>query len=196
MLYLKNTNQMQSLGGGVLRGPAAPPPPPPPPTPTLNYFDGLGRTVYNGFIEPTIYPNNFATASVVSGPTMQNGILIPALATPTQFRSTQWLGYFKASTTETYTFYILTDDSSVLWLGNAATASVLTTGSAVVVAPTSVTIASGSISLTSGSYYPMRVQYTDGRGAQYFSSSFSTPSIPERKDYNTWIFANTASLGF
>ena len=194
MLYLKNTNQMQSLGGGVLRGPAETPPGPTPPP--LNFFDGLGRTVYNGFIDPSKYPNNFATASVFSGPTLDTDVLIPFSSLSVQ-KSTQWLGYFKASTTETYTFYLRTDDDSVLWLGGAATASVLTTGSALLVENTIPdTPNSASISLTSGSYYPMRLQYSDGLGTQFFTSSFSTPTISETKDYSGYIFANTASYGF
>jgi hypothetical protein len=199
MLYLKNTNQMQSLGGGVLRGPAGQPPSPPP---NINFYSGLGRTTYSGslFINPVVSPNSFATASVSQSAVLQDGILIP-LFTPVQpdpvtFKFTQWLGYFKASTTETYTFYLRTDDDSVLWFGGAATASVLTTGSALII-DTSIptTASSGSISLTSGSYYPMRIQYSSGL-FDFFTSSFSTPTIVETKDYSGYIFANTASLGF
>ena len=195
MLYLRNTNQIQSLGGGVLRGPAEIPPSPAP-TSSLNYYDGLGRTVYNGFINPATNPNGFATAVVFTGPTLDTDVLIPFSSLSVQ-KSTQWLGYFKASTTETYTFYLRTDDDSVLWVGGAATASVLTTGSALLIETTHPdTPNSASISLTSGSYYPWRLQYADGLGAQYFTSSFSTPTISETKDYSGYIFANTASLGF
>jgi hypothetical protein len=198
MLYLKNTNQLQSLGGGVLRGPAGQPPPP---TPDINFYNGLGRTIYSGsiFISPITQPNSFATASVSQSVALQDGILIPGFATvtppPETYKFTQWLGYFKPSTTETYTFFLRVDDDSVLWIGNAATASVLTTGSAVVIDDSTPPIASGSISLVSGSYYPMRLQYSSGF-FDFFTSSFSTPTIPETKDYSGYIFANTASLGF
>ena len=42
MLYLRNTNQLQSLSQQVNRGPAGVPPPEPPVT--SSYFSGLGRT--------------------------------------------------------------------------------------------------------------------------------------------------------
>jgi hypothetical protein len=155
---------------------------------------GLGRQAYIGFYDPLTNPN-WPDLATPTGSTIANsGSLVPVLSTGSI--NTQWLGYFKASTTETYTFNLSSDDSSILWIGNAATASILTTGSALVRGLTGPTEKSGSIALTSGSYYPMRVQYADGLGTQYFTSSFSTTTIAKTTDYTGYTFYNTASFGF
>jgi hypothetical protein len=181
----------------VNRGPAGEPPPTPPVT--ASYFDGLGRQAYLGFIDPAVNPNGYATGTTIGSIVVNSGSLVPIFGSegpPQVLVSNQWLGYFKASTTETYSFFLENDDEAVLWLGNAATASVLTTGSAVLVSKTGQPGNTGSISLTSGSYYPMRLQYADGRGAVYFISSFSTPTITKTTDYTNYTFCNTSSLGF
>ena len=196
MLYLRNTNQIQSLSQQVNRGPAGEPPPTPPVT--GSYFNGLGRQAYLGLIDPFANPNGYATGSVTGSIVVDSGSLVPVFGSdgpPEQYVSNQWLGYFKASTTETYSFFLFNDDNAMLWIGNAATASVLTTGSALLKSPTA-TPTTGSISLTSGSYYPIRIQYADARGAAYFTSSFSTPTITKTTDYTNYTFCNTASLGF
>ena len=196
MLYLRNTNQLQSLDRGIQRGPADTPVPPVPPiTGSLNYFDGLGRQAYSAYIDPFTNPNGYATGSTTGSLVANSGSLQAVFGGATNV-SNQWLGYFKASTTETYSFFLENDDNAVLWLGNAATASVLTTGSAVLKSATGQPGNTGSISLTSGSYYPMRLQYADGLGGVYFTSSFSTPTITKTTDYTNYTFCNTASLGF
>lgn len=198
MLYLRNTNQIQSLSQQVNRGPAGEPPPTPPVT--GSYFNGLGRQAYTGYYDIQANPNWPATATTTGSLVANSGSLVPIFGSGESiYVSTQWLGYFKASTTETYTFVLRNDDGAALWLGNAATASVLTTGSALVNSPTMGTGSagnSGSIALTSGSYYPMRVQYSDGRGTVFFTSSFSTPTITQTSNYTNYTFCNTASLGF
>lgn len=206
-MYLSNTNYLQStVLKSSLRGAAPTPVPPVPPAPSgsLNYFNGLGRTTYSGsiFITALQDPNAFATASVSQSVRLDSGSLIPlftALPPGTasaDYKFSEWLGYFKASTNETYTFYLRTDDESAMWFGNDATASYLTTGSALILEPAlPPTPSSGSIVLISGSYYPMRIQYSSGIG-DFFSSSFSTPTISETQDYTGYTFANTASLGF
>ncbi len=195
MLYLRNTNQLQSLSQQVNRGPAGTPPEPPTPPVTGSYFNGLGRQGYVGYNDPFVNPNWPDTAVTTGSLVANSGSLLPFYITGNG-SSTQWLGYFKASTTETYSFFLENDDNAVLWLGNAATASVLTTGSAVLKSVTGQPGNTGSISLTSGSYYPMRLQYADGLGTIYFTSSFSTPTITKTTDYTNYTFCNTASLGF
>jgi hypothetical protein len=195
MLYLRNTNQLQSLSQQVNRGPADTPPVPPTPV-TSSYFDGLGRQAYSAYIDPFTNPNGYATGSTTGSLVADSGSLQAIFASGSANISNQWLGYFKASTNETYSFFLENDDNAVLWLGNAATASVLTTGSAVLKSVTGRPGNTGSISLTSGSYYPMRLQYADGAGDRYFTSSFSTPTITKTTDYTNYTFCNTSSLGF
>lgn len=198
MLYLRNTNQLQSLDRGIQRGPADTPPVPPPPAPTgsLNYFDGLGRQVYDGYYNPLTNPNWPDIATPIGSIFVDAGTLEAVFGVTTQQRMNQWKGYFKASTNETYTFHLVNDDQAILWLGNAATASVLTAGSALLQSNLTPTGNSASISLTSGSYYPIRIQYADGSGDRYFTSSFSTPTIAQDTNYTNYTFCNTASLGF
>ena len=196
MLYLRNTNQLQSLSQQVNRGPADTPPAPPAPTGSLNYFDGLGRQGYSAYIDPFTNPNGYVSGSASGSIVVDSGTLVALFGAGAANVSNQWLGYFKASTTDTYSFFLENDDNAVLWLGNAATASVLTTGSAVLKSITGQPGNTGSISLTSGSYYPMRLQFADGAGDRYFTSSFSTPTITRTTDYTNYTFCNTASLGF
>lgn len=194
MLYLRNTNQTQTLAQQIERGPAEPIPPTPP---VDVYLNGLGRSVYNGNFDGA--PNWFATATQSGSTVVDSGSLVPVLGEPGPpevYKSNQWLGYFKASTTETYTFFLRSDDNSILWIGGAATASVLTTGSALINNPTSVNTRSGSIALTSGSYYPMRLQYADALGTQFFTSSFSSPTITTTTDYTGYTFCISSSKGF
>jgi len=196
--YLSNTNRLQSLQGNVLRGPFSGSPAPTPVI-TGSYFDGLGRQSYAGYNNPFTNPNWPSTAVTTGSLQANSGSLVPWITNGDVSANTQWLGYFKASTTETYTFILSNDDEAVLWVGNAATASVLTTGSALLLSNTSNAPSiyySASISLASGSYYPMRLQYADGGGGVFFSSSFRTPTISATSDFTNYTFCNTSSLGF
>lgn len=201
MLYLRNTNQIQSLAQQVVRGPAGAPPPPEPVI-TGSYFNGLGRTQYQpGFGAqgaPAWTPASFTGSAYVSGSTVVNsGSLLPSFLIPGNVGtgSAQWLGYFLPSTTETYSFYLNTDDQSTMWIGNAATASLPLTSSALMNLSSGQTL-TGSIALTSGSYYAMRIQYTAQAFPDVFNAEFSSPTITKTTNFTNYTFCNTASLGF
>ena len=201
MLYLRNTNQIQSLAQQVVRGPAGVPPPEPPVT--GSYFDGLGRTQYQpgfgGQGAPEMIPSSFTGSQYQIGTAqLDSGSIQPTFLTSGSVNtgSAQWLGYFKPSTTETYSFYLNTDDISLWWVGNAATASLPLTASALVYNTAPYIGYTGSIALTSGSYVPVRIQYTGVAGPDYFTASFSTPTITKTSDFTNYTFCNTASLGF
>jgi hypothetical protein len=201
MLYLRNTNQIQSLAQQVVRGPAGVPPPEPPVT--ASYFNGLGRTQYQpafgGQGAPAFTPSAFTGSQYQIGTAIANsGSLQPSFLTSGSVNtgSAQWLGYFLPSTTETYSFFLRTDDSSTWWVGNAATASLPLTASALLAVTVSGTSATGSIALTSGSYLPVRIQYTGVAAFDFFTASFSTPTITKTTDFTNYTFCNTASLGF
>ena len=174
---------------------------PPEPPVTGSYFDGLGRTQYKpafgGQGAPAFTPSAFTGSAFVSGSTVvDSGSLQPTFILANDTGSAQWLGYFKPSTTETYSFFLFLDDAAYWWVGNAATASLPTTASALLAVTTSGTSATGSISLTSGSYVPVRIQYTGVAPFDYFTASFSTPTITKTTDFTNYTFCNTASLGF
>jgi hypothetical protein len=200
MLYLRNTNQLQTLGQEIVRGTSVTPPEPPV---TSSYFSGLGRTEYQpafgGQGAPAFTPSSYTGSQYVSGSTVaDSGSLQPTFLASNLTGSAQWLGYFKPSTTETYTFYLNLDDAAVWWIGNEATASLPLSSSAVVdstFAPPYI-VRSGSIALTSGSYVPVKIQYTGVSFPDYFTASFSTPTITQTTDFTGYTFCNTASLGF
>jgi hypothetical protein len=200
MLYLRNTNQVQTLAQAIERGTSENPPLPPV---TGSYFDGLGRTQYQpgfgGGGAPAFTPASFTGSQYQIGTAqLDSGSLQPTFLTSGSINtgSAQWLGYFLPSTTETYSFYLNTDDSSYWWVGNAATASLPLTASALVSNTPPYTGYTGSIALTSGSYVPIRIQYTGVASPDFFTASFSTPTITKTSDFTNYTFCNTASLGF
>jgi hypothetical protein len=197
MLYLRNTNQIQSLAQQVQRGPAGTPPPTP--VITGSYFSGLGREQYYG--APAVLTSSvwFETAVQSGSTVVDSGSLQPTFIASLVTGSAQWKGYFLPSTTETYTFFGFSDDAFWLWLGNSATASAPTTASAVLghgTTPLGGNRLTGSISLTSGSYYPMRVMYTAVGGPDFMTASFSSPTIIKTDNFTNYTFCNTSSLGF
>ena len=196
MLYLRNTNQLQSLDRGIQRGPADTPPAPPEPTGSIiPTGPGLFRSVYNGyFADNTSF--FLSSSAVISG--SDTGVLTIGTGSSATVFSVEWKGYFKPSSTETYSFSLSTDDASYLWIGNDATASAPTIVSALINnggIHGQVTV-TGSISLVSGSYYPIRIQYGDGGGGAIFTASFQSTTIPNTLDFTNYTFYNTASNGF
>ena len=199
MLYLRNTNQLQTLGQEIVRGTSVTPPVPP--TPSV-YFDGLGRREYmpgavpsqTMWLQPAFFTSSFVTQT---GSAVADSGSLNVTFFNVNTGSVEWKGYFKAATTETYTFYLNSDDQSLLWIGDAATGSMPLTSSALINVVVSGTERTGSISLTSGSYYGMRVEYTGVvLGTDYFTASFSTPTIPKTTNFTGYTYCNTASLGF
>ena len=194
MLYLRNTNQLQTLGQGIVRGTSVTPPEPPV---TASYFDGLGRQVWSLGLT-NLSSSAYFNVTPQSGSTIADSgsLTIPFLPNT---GSAQWEGYFKASTTELYAFSASADDAVWLWIGNEATASNPNTASAILGAPRvlgGITVYSGSISLTAGTYYPMRWQYAGVFNPDYLSASFQSPTISNTQDFTGYTFCSTSSLGF
>ena len=114
------------------------------------------------------------------------------------YYSWQWLGYFKASSTENYTFYTTSDDASYVWIGPNALAGFTTANANVnnggLHGPDEVT--SSPISLTAGVYYPIRIQFGENEGGDEISFSFSTPTIPQTTQGLGYYYYNSATNGF
>ena len=157
---------------------------------------GLYRTSYTGYFGDD--PNWFATATPISGGVNLSPLALGTFTGSGNNFSLQWLGYFIPNTSETYSFYLGTDDASYLWLGSAATASTLFTSSALVQNPGthSFQTETGSIGLVSGSLYAIRVQYGENQGGEIFSMSISTPTIPKTENVSGSIYYNSGSNGF
>ena len=126
------------------------------------YQTGLWRITYTGYFNDNPgwfdanFANNqgfgFASANITVGVAPAN-------------TSYQWLGYFVARYTDTYTFTTMSDDASYVWVGDVAKSG-YTVGNALVNngGTHGVTTATGTINLTAGVYYPIRIQYGNGGG--------------------------------
>jgi hypothetical protein len=90
--------------------------------------------------------------------------------------SVEWTGAFYAPTSGTYTFYLASDDSSYLWLGDNALSGYTTANSLVNSNYNGGIDVSGSMTLVAGQYYPIRIQFGDGGGGEFIRCRFTLPN--------------------
>jgi hypothetical protein len=147
--------------------------------------DGLIGTRYDGYFADNF--TFFNTAISEPNPNFETNpfIAITSATAGSNYDDTfsvQWLGYFKASTTGTYTFSTTSDDSSWLWLGNASEsteallrrrsdANELVDNHGTHPARTQ----SGNIALTANQLYPILVYYGEASGGDVITVSFTPP---------------------
>jgi hypothetical protein len=165
------------------------------------YVSGLYKTTYAGYHNET--PSFFATATPTAyGANPATSVQTTAISEPggtddgSNF-SCQWLGYFKPTTTETYTFFTSSDDGSYLWIG-ANALSGFTTANATVNngGAHGNEEVSGTAALTSGVYYPIRIQFGEIGGGDVFTFNYSTPTINKTTDVTGKVFYKSATSGF
>ena len=158
--------------------------------PWVELAAGLYRRTYTNYHNDD--PAFFATATQ----TAAGADSTLAVANTPENTSIQWLGYFVPATTETYTFFINSDDGSYLWIGATAVAG-FTTGNALINNGGSHAAVelSATIALTSGVRYAIRIQTGNGGGPGTHSTSFSTPTIPKTSTFTNRIFYNPVSNG-
>ena len=153
---------------------------------------GLYRTTYTGYFadDPTFFATATVNATAVNLSPIRDGD--PGF----EPFSTQHLGYFKPATTETYTFYLTSDDASFMWLG-ANAVSGFNTGNALINngGVHGSNEVSASIALTAGVYYPIRIQYGDQGGGDVLEFEFSTPTITKDENVTGLIFYNSTTNG-
>jgi len=160
---------------------------------SINYTDGLYGKRYVGYFNDDV--NWFDTATLHGN--------VNQLTTFNRFTSSadsyswQWLGYFKASSTENYNFYTNSDDASYLWIGNNAIAG-FTTANAIVNngGPHGLQerpITANPVSLVANIYYPIRIQFGEQGGGDEISVSFTTATIT-RLNNGTTNYSN--GLGY
>lgn len=105
--------------------------------------------------------------------------------------SRRWTGYFKAPTTETYTFYLESDDASMMWIGNPVAGgwsfenAIVNNGGI-----HGMVEANGSIPLVEGTYYPIQVFFGENTGGDALTFSYSTDTIPKTADLSNLIYYN------
>jgi hypothetical protein len=164
------------------------------------YNAGLYKTTYAGYFAdvvsffatatPTTYGSNPAT-SVQTTSIVENGT-----DDGSDF-SCQWIGYFKPTTSETYTFYTSSDDASYMWIGSNAQSGFTTTNATVKNGGLHGTVEqSGSIALTAGTYYPIRIQFGERGGGDVLTFNYSTPTISKTTNVTGLVFYNTTTNGF
>jgi hypothetical protein len=166
----------------------------------LSYTAGVFKRTYSGYFNDNV--SFFATATPASvggnpaASVQTTEITEPATADGENF-SCQWLGYFKPTTTQTYTFYTSSDDASYVWIGNNSISGFTTTNSTVNNGGLHGTQErSGSIALTAGTYYPLRIQFGELSGGDVMTFSYSTPTITQTTNVTGLIFYNLATSGF
>ena len=163
------------------------------------YLAGLYRTTYSGYMGSLTDANdnvNFFDGATPTATTVQTTVINdPNSDDGTDF-SRQWLGYFVPATTETYTFYLKSDDCSWMWIGNNAVSG-YTRGNATVNngGLHGFVETSGSVALTSGVYYPVRIQFGEHEVADEMTFNYSTATITKTTDVTGKVFYHPATRG-
>lgn len=147
---------------------------------------GLRRTEYNDYFFDN--PNWFATATV-SYPTNTNTspITFNDLFRTGAF-SVQWLGYWYATKSNTYTFSLFSDDASYLWLGPEATINFTTSNAFInnggLHAGRTI---SNSIYMYKGTYTALRIQYGNFSGIKEFEFGVATSDFSYTTSIDSFI---------
>ena len=166
----------------------------------ISYSAGLYKTTYSGYFNDNV--NFFATAtSQAFGSNPATSVQTTSISEPgTDDGSTfscQWLGYFKPTTSETYTFFTTYDDASYVWVGNNAISGFTTTNPTVNNGGLHGTQErSGTYAMTAGTYYPIRIQFGEQGGGDVLTFNFSTPTITKTTNVTGLVFYNSSTNGF
>ena len=158
----------------------------------LPYGNGLYRRRYTGYFADNV--NWFATATQVAADVNTSPITDGDHG---ESFSIQWLGYFLATTTETYTFFTTSDDASYLWVGATALSGFTTANATVNNGGLHGAVEqSGTAALIAGTYYPIRIQFGENTGGDVMEVRISTPTIAKTTNLSTNIFYNIFTTGF
>jgi hypothetical protein len=166
----------------------------------LPYTAGVYKTTYSGYFADNV--SFFATATPASvGGNPATSVQTTSIFEPSQNDgenfSCQWLGYFKPTTSETYTFFTSSDDASYVWVGSNAQTGFTTGNSTVNNGGLHGTLEKfGSIALTAGTYYPIRIQFGELSGGDVMTFSYSTPTITKTTNVTGLVFYNSTTNGF
>lgn len=152
---------------------------------TWKFYDGFNNSYSTSFysnreyisIGRTVDTSNYRTIlnGNYQGNSQNTGTYTGTWSYPTNC-SIELFGYFRPTVSGTWTFWIWTDDTSYIWIGNNALSG-FTTGNAN--ATTNATISAATsftISLIAGVYYPIRFQQTQSSGGVQMQLSFQPPS--------------------
>ena len=166
----------------------------------LPYTAGVYKTTYSGYFNDNV--SFFATATPASvGGNPATSVQTTSIFEPSQNDgenfSCQWLGYFKPTTTETYTFFTSSDDASYMWIGETAITGFTTLNATVKNGGLHGNQErSGTASLTAGTYYPIRIQFGELSGGDVMTFNYSTPTITKTTNVTGLVFYNSTTNGF
>jgi hypothetical protein len=104
----------------------------------------------------------------------------------TQHLSYEWVGYFSPPATDDYTFYVNSDDYTLVWIGSNAV-SAYTNSNADIACPTSQSRQSSAISLTGGDFVPIRIQFGNDTGGGELHVSWSSTQHPTPSRNFDWL---------
>ena len=136
-------------------------------------------TTWSSNSNTAISQNTGITSDFTSLTTATNSVM-PANSSSHKF-SVEWVGYFLANATGTWTFSTQSDDGSWLWIDNDTTQNAYTgynnTNATVNNSPDQgMTTRSGTASLTSGKYYFIRIQFNENGGGYDINVKATNPS--------------------
>lgn len=163
------------------------------------YVAGLFRSTYSGYMGSLTDANdnvNFFDSATPTATDVQTTVIQdPATDDGTDF-SRQWLGYFVPTTTETYTFYLKSDDCSWMWIGSNAVSGYTRANATVNNGGLHGFVeTSGTASLTAGVYYPIRIQFGEHQVADQMDFNYSTATIAKTTDVSGKVFYHPATRG-
>jgi len=164
----------------------------------------------NGFsyVEPVyvsgIKKDRYNSGYFADDPAWFDGRTISATTYPTAISDTspsgddnfsvRWTGYFRPATTDTYTFYLNSDDASYMWIGEntkrGATVSNCLVNNG---GPHGSKEVSASVTLTAGVSYPILVIFGDIGGPNLLTFSYSTPTISKTTNVSSLVYYNSAA---
>ena len=178
--YSGNTTVDNPNAGGLVTG-----------RPWQKLDAGLYLQPYSGYFADN--PNWFATATTTGTASTPSVFTTASIPTTTSW---QYLGYFRAPNTGSYTFSIASDDASYLWIGGNASSG-FTTGNALASNPGEhgVESDSGTLSLVEGYLYAFRAQVGNNGGPGSVAISFSGPGISTTNTFTNYVFHNPDTNG-
>ena len=138
----------------------------------MNFVQDNALFVTQAGVRVSRGPAYIANIGNMDEPSTVLSFTIPTASVVHNYFSILYTGYFKADFTGTFTFNILADDGTFLWIGDYAISGYTTTNSVVIGAGDGIT-RSGNITLVNGQYYPFRVLYGQGTSVGYHNLSFT-----------------------
>lgn len=162
-----------------------------PSTIPLGYLPGLKRDTYAGYFADDLSWFNGRVPASTDYPTTT--ISDPASDDGENF-SRRWTGYFRPTTTETYTFYLNSDDSSWMWLGDPALSGWSSSNEIVDNSGLHGPVEkSGTITLSAGVLYPILIFFGELSVGDELTFSYSTPTIAKTANVSGLVYYNSLS---